>query len=124
MVGLLLPTLGLENIVGIALGFSRFFAGSPTASRYRTPSVMKQSASKCFEQRTEYAEGPFQPARCSFTARVHLATKAFIAREFVQAVALSAYSVASSSNTTCWHDLISVTKGLEVHQSQYAAIAI
>ena len=123
MVGLLLPTLGLENIVGIALGFSRFFAGSPTASRYRTPSVMKQSASKCFEQRTEYAEGPSSLLAVALR-HVSICHEGFHRAGIRASCTLSAYSVASSSNTTCWHDLISVTKGLEVHQSQYAAIAI
>ena len=46
-----LPLLGLGNIVGIALGLSCFFAGIPTVSQYRTPSIVSYGAQNVLNKR-------------------------------------------------------------------------
>ena len=62
----------LGNIVGTASAFSRFSAGTPKSSRYRMPSVTKQSSLKCFEHSKEHDEGPLRLLICRFTALIHL----------------------------------------------------
>ena len=57
--------------VGTAPGFRRFWAGIPKVSRYRDPSVSKESSVKCLEHKRELVEGPFQSFLYRFTALVH-----------------------------------------------------
>ena len=66
---------GRREYGGYSACFKRFLVGNPIESRYRTPSVTKQSASKCLEHSFECFEGPSQLLRCRFTARTHFACK-------------------------------------------------
>ena len=69
------PWMAEGKMVGMVPAFKHFLVGNPIESRYRTPSITKQSASKCLEHSIKSFEGPSQLLRCRFTAQTHFACK-------------------------------------------------
>ena len=51
---------GRRKYGGYGACFKHFLVGIPIESRYRTPSVTKQSVLKCLERSIEYFDGPSQ----------------------------------------------------------------
>ena len=95
------------NTVGMVPAFKCFLVSNPIESLYRTPSVTKQSASKCLEHSIECFEGPSHAvALLSLYSSNPFCMQILLMRKSMQTIFFTTLRITPSSNSTHWHSYL------------------